>query len=79
MQKWLGNKNLKMTQRYAHLTKNTLREAGLIGSSEVVTVINMIGLGSVTDDETTVYNFSYTYFRLRLFLDVLIMWRLSYQ
>ena len=54
MQKLLGNKNLKMTQHYAHLTKNTLREAGLVESSKVVTVINMIGLGSVTDDEMMV-------------------------
>jgi|FLMP01.3.fsa_nt_emb hypothetical protein len=56
VQKLLGDNSLTMTQRYARLTKGELRETDGITSFKVVTMINMIGLASVTGDEIMVYN-----------------------
>ena len=41
-----------MTQRYAHLAKDTLREAAGVASSKATAVIDTTGLGGVTRDDT---------------------------
>ena len=52
VQKLLGHTSSTMTQRYAHLAKDTLREAAGVASSKVTTVIDTSDLGGVTRDET---------------------------
>ena len=52
VQKLLGHTSSTMTQRYAHLAKDTLREASGVASSKVATVIETSDLGGVLCDET---------------------------